>query len=65
MSNRIFGYGRVSSKDQNEAAIITPAPKPNINDIIFSFTFLNKKTLRAPNEVNIYVNNVAKKANIT
>jgi len=48
-----------ASKDQNEAAIITPALKPKIVFNTFLFTCLKKQTTRAPNAVIPHVNNVA------
>ena len=53
------------SRDQNEAAIITPAAKPNIPSIIVLLIFLKKKTTDAPRAVTPQVNNVANKANTT
>lgn len=51
-----------SNKDQNAAAIITPALKPNIVFSILLFTSLKKQTTRAPNAVTPQVNVVANNA---
>lgn len=44
------------SKDQKDAAIITPALNPKIIFSIFLFTFLKKHTISAPNAVIPQVN---------
>ena len=43
------------SKDQNVAAIMTPAANPNIASIMVLFGFLKKKTRAAPNAVILQV----------
>ena len=48
------------SKDQKLAAIITPAPNPNIEFNILFFTSLKKNATLAPNAVMDQVNKVAK-----
>ena len=48
-----------ASKDQNEAAIITPALKPKIVLSTFLLTCLKKQTTNAPNAVIPHVNIVA------
>ena len=48
-------------KDQKLAAIITPAPNPNIEFKILFFTSLKKNTTLAPNAVIDQVNKVAKR----
>ena len=47
------------SKDQNEAAIITPALKPKIVFKTFLFTSLKKQTTREPRAVIAQVKRVA------
>ena len=47
------------NKDQNAAAIITPAEKPSIPSITVLFTFLKKNTKSAPSIVTLHVKRVA------
>ena len=62
----IFKFSAISilgeSKDQNEAAIITPAAKPNMESKMVLLTFLKAKTIVAPRAVIPQVNKVAIKA---
>ena len=51
-----------SNKDQNDAAIITPAANPSIASITFLLTLLKNITTAAPNIVIAQVNKVAIKA---
>ena len=52
------------SKDQKDAAIITPPAKPSMPSIQFLFTFLKNTTLTAPRAVNDQVNRVANNARV-
>ena len=48
-----------ASKDQKEAAIITPALNPKIELNTFGFIFLKKQTISAPSAVTPQVKVVA------
>ena len=48
-----------ASKDQNEAAIITPPLKPKMVSNTLLFISLKKKTTTAPSDVTPHVNIVA------
>ena len=51
-----------AKSDQKDAAIITPALKPNMVFNTFLFTFLKKQTVSEPKAVIPHVNSVASNA---
>ena len=54
-----------AKRDQKDAAIITPAAKPNIPFKTFFFIVLKKNTNPAPKAVRLHVNNVPISACVT